>query len=47
MSPNIKEKKITSTYFLGTETPEQIVENIALILNVSWSKKEHQYIISK
>jgi len=40
-------KKITSTYFIGSETPEQIIENIALTINASWTKKDNQYIITK
>jgi len=47
LSPNLDSKKITSTYFIGTETPEQIMENIALILNAKWSKNNNQYFISK
>ncbi|HOA81978.1 MAG TPA: hypothetical protein PKK61_13095, partial [Defluviitaleaceae bacterium] len=43
ISPNIASNKITSTYFIGTETPEQIMENIALILNASWNKKDNQF----
>ena len=43
----INSKKITSTYFIGSETPEQIMENIALTINASWSKKDNQYIITK
>lgn len=43
----INSKKITSTYFIGSETPEQIIENIALIINASWTKKDNQYIITK
>ena len=44
LSPSIAERKITSTY-LTTESPEQIVENIALTLDVKWTKKENHFII--
>lgn len=40
-------KRITSTYLIGSETPEQIIENIALTINASWRKKDNQYIITK
>ncbi|GAB3424897.1 FecR domain-containing protein [Niabella aquatica] len=43
----INSRKITSTYFMGSETPEQIMENIALTINASWSKEGNQYIITK
>lgn len=43
----INSRKITSTYFMGSETAEQIMENIALTINATWSKKNNQYIITK
>ncbi len=45
-SPSIAARKITSTY-LTTETPDQVVENIALTLDANWTKKENHYTIYK
>ncbi len=48
LAPGIESKKVTSTYLIHSETPDQIVENIALMINANWSKKDHhQYLISK
>ena len=48
MTPGIESKKVTSTYLIHSETPEQIIENIALMINANWSKTDHnQYLISK
>jgi ferric-dicitrate binding protein FerR (iron transport regulator) len=48
MAPGIESKKVTSTYLIHSETPDQIIENIALMINASWSKTDHnQYLISK
>lgn len=48
LAPGIESKKVTSTYLIHSETPDQIIENIALMINATWSKKDHnQYIISK
>ncbi|WP_114791854.1 FecR family protein [Niabella yanshanensis] len=48
LAPGIESKKVTSTYLIHSETPDQIVENIALMINASWIKKDHnQYLISK
>ncbi|MCH5599583.1 DUF4974 domain-containing protein [Niabella ginsengisoli] len=46
-TPELSGKKITSTYLIGSETSEQIIENIALTIGASWSKKNNQYIITK
>lgn len=46
LSPSVAARKITSTY-LTTETPEQVVENIALTLDAEWTKKDNRYIIYK
>lgn len=46
-APELKERKITSTYLIGTETPDQIIEDIALTIDASWSKKEDQYTLTK
>ncbi|MGN7783603.1 FecR family protein [Niabella sp. 22666] len=48
LAPGIESKKVTSTYLIHSETPDQIIENIALMINASWSKTDHnQYLISK
>ena len=48
LAPGIESKKVTSTYLIHSETPGQIIENIALMINANWSKTDHnQYIISK
>ena len=44
--PAIAGKKITSTY-LPNEPIEDVLENIALTMNVSWSKQNNHYSISK
>lgn len=48
LAPGIEAKKITSTYLIHSETPDQIIENIALIVDARWRKKDNnQYLISK
>lgn len=48
LAPGIESKKVTSTYLIHSETPGQIIENIALMINANWTKADHnQYIISK
>ncbi|WP_300603313.1 FecR domain-containing protein [Niabella sp.] len=44
--PAIGSKRITSTYF-SYESPEQVMENIALMINATWHKKDDHYIITK
>ncbi|ULT45287.1 FecR domain-containing protein [Niabella defluvii] len=48
LGPGIESKKVTSTYLIHSETPGQIIENIALMINANWTKTDHnQYLISK
>ena len=48
LAPGIESKKVTSTYLIHSETPEQIIENIALMIDANWTKTDHnQYLISK
>ncbi|GEM_PF-1795808 len=48
LAPGIENKKVTSTYLIHSESPDQIIENIALMINATWTKKDHdQYFISK
>lgn len=48
LAPGVESKKVTSTYLIHSETPTQIMENIALMINASWTKKDNnQYLISK
>ncbi|MCF3108651.1 FecR domain-containing protein [Niabella sp. CC-SYL272] len=44
--PAIGSKRITSTY-LSYESPEQVMENIALMINATWRKQGDHYIITK
>ncbi|MCD2422364.1 FecR domain-containing protein [Niabella pedocola] len=44
--PAIGSKRITSTY-LSYESPEQVMENIALMINATWRKQNDHYIITK
>lgn len=44
--PAIGSKRITSTY-LSYESPEQVMENIALMINATWRKQDDHYIITK
>ncbi|MBZ4190931.1 FecR family protein [Niabella beijingensis] len=46
LGAGIAGKRITSTY-LSYETPEQVVQNIALTINASWSRNGNHYIITK
>lgn len=48
LAPGIESKKVTSTYLIQSETAEQIIENIALMINAKWTKKNNnQYLIYK
>ncbi|MCH5716797.1 hypothetical protein MKP07_11585 [Niabella hibiscisoli] len=39
LAPGIENKKVTSTYLIHSESPDQIIENIALMINATWTKK--------
>ena len=43
----LKGKKITSTYVIGVETPDQIIDGIAVTIGASWSKNNNRYFITK